>query len=348
MSRPTTDRLKFNDPLGNLPSLQYLLPQQLQIDESYQRSVGSGPSQALIRRIAQNWNWDLCQPLVVARREQGDLYVIDGQHRLEAARLRGDIAQLPAVVVNYSSPADEAASFVNLNQARNPLSGLQVFHAALASGDSTAIAVRAAIEAAGLKLGRSSNLATYGPGTLINVAGILRAWKRWGAAPAAEALEVLAMAFAGQHLNYAGTIYPGIAAVCAREMRATGQFSAGRFAIFGAMLGGREQADWRQAMLAAKAENPQLNMGDAAIAVIGEAWTRRAGAVAPAAPPPDATTSSGGARRRTRAQANGSVNSVRRGRQSMVHPMRAAAKPKSSRQLSEQVLCDQSYCRLTA
>lgn len=286
MARAATDRLKFNAPLGNLPALQYLLPQQLQIDESYQRSIDTGPSQALIRKIAQHWNWDLCQPLVVARREQGDLFVIDGQHRLEAARLRGDIAQLPAVVVNYASPADEAASFVHLNQARTPLNGLQVFHAALASGDSTAVAVRDAVEAAGLKLGRSNNLAYYAPGTLINVGGILRAWKRWGAAPATEAIEVLATAFAGQRLNYAGSIYPGIAACCAREMRETGHFSPARFAVFTAMLGAADQFTWRQKMLSAKADKPNLSMGEAAIAVIGEAWTKRAGATLPQTAPP--------------------------------------------------------------
>lgn len=288
MARAATDRLKFNPALGNLPALQYLLPQQLQIDESYQRSINTGPSQALIRKIAQHWNWDLCQPLVVARREQGDLFVIDGQHRLEAARLRGDIAQLPAVVVNYASPADEAASFVHLNSARTPLNGLQVFHAALASGDSTALAIRDAIEAAGLKLGRNNNLQLSPPGTLINVGGIQRAWKRWGAGPAAEAIELLAAAFAGQRLNYAGTLYPGIAAVCAREMREAGSFPPGRFAVFSAMLGGKEQAEWRQLILVEKAENPEMSMGDAAIAMIGAAWTKRAEATAasPAQPAP--------------------------------------------------------------
>lgn len=286
MARAATDRLKFNAPLGNLPALQYLLPQQLQIDESYQRSIDTGPSQALIRKIAQHWNWDLCQPLVVARREQGDLFVIDGQHRLEAARLRGDIAQLPAVVVNYASPADEAASFVHLNQARTPLNSMQVFHAALASGDSTAIAVRDAIEVAGLTLGRSNNLDRSPPGTVINVGGILRAWKRWGAGPATEALEVLAAAFAGHRLNYAGSIYPGIAAVCAREMRETGQFSPGRFAVFTAMLGAVDQFTWRQKMLSAKADKPNLSMGEAAVVVIGEAWTKRAGATLPQTAPP--------------------------------------------------------------
>jgi hypothetical protein len=285
MARPTTDRLKFNAPLGNFPALQYLLPDQLKIDESYQRSVDTPASQALIRKIAQYWNWDLCQPLVVSRRDCGDLFVIDGQHWLEAARLRGDIAQLPAMVKGYASAADEAASFVHLNQARTPLNGLQIFHAALASEDTTAIAIRDAITAAGLKLGRSSNLQLSPPGTVINVGGINRAWKRLGAGPATEALEVLATAFPGQRLKYAGTLYPGIAAVCAREMRDSGTFSPGRFAGFSAMLGGKDQTDWRQLVMAAKADDPQLSIGEAAAVAIGSAWSRRMAAL-PASPAP--------------------------------------------------------------
>ena len=46
--------------------------------------------------------------------------------------MRRDIAQLPCVVGNYTSTADEAASFVHLNQKRKPLGKLDVFKAAVA------------------------------------------------------------------------------------------------------------------------------------------------------------------------------------------------------------------------
>jgi hypothetical protein len=103
MSRPATTKLKVNPPLGSLPVLQYCSPDQLLIDESYQRSLEAANSQTLIRRIAMHWDWGLCQPLFVARRADGSLYVVDGQHRLEAAKLRGDIWQLPCVVTSFES-----------------------------------------------------------------------------------------------------------------------------------------------------------------------------------------------------------------------------------------------------
>jgi ParB-like chromosome segregation protein Spo0J len=67
------------------------------------------------------WDWSLCQPLAVAKRDDGGLMVVDGQHRLEAARLRGDIEDLPCVVTAYRNAGDEAAAFVALNQQRRPL-----------------------------------------------------------------------------------------------------------------------------------------------------------------------------------------------------------------------------------
>ena len=44
MSRPATSRLKVNPPLGQLPVLQYCSPDQLLIDEQYQRSLDAFPA----------------------------------------------------------------------------------------------------------------------------------------------------------------------------------------------------------------------------------------------------------------------------------------------------------------
>ena len=60
-------RLQLDPPRGRMPTLQFVLIGELQVDHTYQRSADGEESRALIRRIAQRWNWDLCQPLVVAR-----------------------------------------------------------------------------------------------------------------------------------------------------------------------------------------------------------------------------------------------------------------------------------------
>lgn len=277
-----TEKSKFNPPAGVLPTLQYLLPQQLQIDDSYQRSIDNPKSEKLIKKIAQQWNWDRCLPLVVSRRENGDLYVIDGQHRLAAARLRGDIAQLPAVVGNYASAAEEAANFVHLNQERVALNSLQLFHAAVAGGDKVAVEIAAAIEAAGLKVAKSQNLKNSPPMNIINIGGIREARDRHGKAAAFEALQVLAAAFAGERLIYAGTIYPGVASVCRLEMGKGQTMDPARFAVLSAMLGAKGQDHWRREILKIRATELELNLRQAAERVVVAAWQARTGA--PAAP----------------------------------------------------------------
>ena len=275
MGRPATDRLKFNPPLGMLPALQYLLPQQLEIDAQYQRSLDSEQSQQLVRAIAQHWNWDLCQPLVVARRPDGKLYVIDGQHRLAAARLRGDIPQLPAVVVQYDSVEDEAASFVLLNQQRKPLTKLDLFKAAVASGDTTASAIVEAMDEAGLRLAPHSNHTAWKPGMVSNIGGIEASWKGRGALVTGLALKALAEGFEGQVLRYAGTIFPGIAALIDVEVRDAGNCAppAEIWDLIVEMLAGTSQEEWRRAVMAVRVAEPSLNFAKAAERALLNAWS---------------------------------------------------------------------------
>lgn len=282
MARAANVKLKVNPPLGNLPALQWVLVSQLQVDAAYQRSVEGADSQALIRRIAQHWNWDLCQPMVVSRRPDGALFVIDGQHRWCAAKLRGDIAQLPCVVVDYTSAAAEAASFVHLNQQRRPLSRLDVFKAAVAGEDPEALAILAALQRAGLQLAPHSNHTAWKPGMVNNIGGIEAAWRRHGPEPTATALGVLARAFAGQVLRYAGTIFPGVAA-----MVATGGDVASVIRLE-AVLAAKSQDRWRNAMMRARAENPTLKYAAASEQVLARAMQE------PAAPQPVASLPAAG------------------------------------------------------
>jgi hypothetical protein len=220
MSRAATSRLKVNPPLGMRPSLEFRRIHELRVDPSYQRSIEAGTSQTLIRRIAMFWDWGLCQPLSVAKRADGSLMVVDGQHRLEAARLRGDIYDLPCVVTAYANAGDEAAAFVALNQQRRPLSRLDLFKAALAAEDEEASVVMRLIEDAGLSLAPHSNPTAWKPGMISNVSGVADAYRSIGAAATKRALSAMLRGFPDVVLRYAGTIFPGIAGFMAEEARA--------------------------------------------------------------------------------------------------------------------------------
>lgn len=278
MARPATTRIKFNPPVGTLPVLQYCPPERLSIDDSYQRSLAVEASRRLVREIAQHWNWDLCQPLVVARRPDGGLFVIDGQHRRAAAMMRGDIAQLPCVVVEYANTAAEAASFVHLNQRRRPLAKLDVFKAAIASEDPEACAIVAALEDARLSIAPHQNYVSWKPAMIANVGGLQAAWRVHGPEITSRALVALRIAFAGQVLRYAGTIFPGLVAICAAEMAGAQNFEPAAFEAFCKWAGARSQEDWRSLILRFRADNPGFRFADAGAAVFNREWRRKNGA----------------------------------------------------------------------
>jgi hypothetical protein len=276
MVRQPIARLKHNPPLGRMPVLQFVMPTELNIDPAYQRDLAGGGSQSLIRKIAQHWNWDLCQPLMVARRiDQGDaLYVIDGQHRLEAAKQRGDIAQLPCFIVSHASVAEEAASFVHLNQERQRLTALDIFKAAKESGDPTACAIADAMAGAGLSFAPHSNPKRWRPGMVNNIAGIRSAWQKHGADASSLALMVLGAAYPGQVLRYGGTIFTGVVAICADELAKDAALTASSelVTMMIEMVGEVDQARWRSDVALLRAAEPGLGFAEAPARVFRDAW----------------------------------------------------------------------------
>lgn len=233
MARAATARLKVNPLLGLRPSLENHRIGDLNVDPAYQRSIEGGQSKSLIRKIAMFWDWALFHPLSVARRADGSLWVIDGQHRLAAARLRRDLYDLPCVVGPSRSLADEAASFVAMNIQRRAMTKLDLFKAAVAGEN---------------------------------------AWRRHGAPVTRTALRALGEALGGQVLRYAGTIFPGIAAVCAAQMAGRAAFDPALWPLFIEMIGEGEQARWRQDVMQLRTDYPNVRFSAASEAVFVAAW----------------------------------------------------------------------------
>ncbi len=197
---------------GSLPVLQYCVPAQLAVDTLYQRDL-DGVSRRLISDIARGWDWNLFQPLVVARRHDGTMYVVDGQHRLEAARLRGDIAQLPCVIFHPSDPADEAQVFVELNQRRRPLTAYALFNASLAAGDAHAESLQSILRSVGLSFSGAADPAHLKQRQLNNVTKV-RAWhRRHGDDKTRVVLSCIRRAFEQEPLRLATLLFAAVSAV---------------------------------------------------------------------------------------------------------------------------------------
>lgn len=133
--------------------LKYVSKALLQVDSRYQRALNNGKR----RRIASNFNWAAFGVLIVARREDGSLWVIDGQHRLMAAQSRSDVSEVPVVIFELGGNVmDEATDFLIANKDRKPLTGVDSFKAMVVSGDTVALQVQQLIHDAGRTVGEST------------------------------------------------------------------------------------------------------------------------------------------------------------------------------------------------
>ena len=194
---------------GTPPSIEWVAIGDLHVDADYQRSTDTDPSRRLIASIASHWDWRLCMPLAVSRRVEGR-YVIDGQHRLAAARLRPDIPHLPCCIASYEGPADEAAMFVAANRSRRAISRLDDFHAALVAGDEDAIEVNRVVRAAGLRVSRKTGSQSWAPGEVAFTSSIQSVLGKHGEALVTQCLRALAQGFEGQVLSQGASLFLGL------------------------------------------------------------------------------------------------------------------------------------------
>jgi hypothetical protein len=268
-ARAATSRLKVNPPLGAPPTLEWRAVGELLIDSAYQRSIDTGPSQTLIRRIAMYWDWGLCQPLAVSRRPDGALTIVDGQHRASAAKMRGDIPHLPCVITAYGCAGDEAAAFVALNQMRRSLNALDLFKAALAAGDDTAVSITRILKNNGLSVAPHSNHTCWKPGMVSNIPGIQRCFRIYGEKITDASLEALARGFHGQVLRFAGTIFPGIPRFIAGQIKEGKVVDRSRLAEAIAMF---TQQQWKTRIFEEQARANGLERPVAAMRSIASAY----------------------------------------------------------------------------
>jgi hypothetical protein len=153
-------------PVVNEPGeLMMIDKHQLQIDPRYQRRLWADR----IARMAANWSWISCGALIVAQRSDSAVYfLIDGQHRWEAAKLVPSISHLPCLKFELDEVRDEAIGFLATNTERKFPSLAEQFKALLLVGDATAQVADRLAKAAGRRIG-----APAGPVTISAVSTLL-------------------------------------------------------------------------------------------------------------------------------------------------------------------------------
>ena len=141
------------------PELTWIDPQDLLVDEAYQREL-SEKSHKLIRRIIETFDWRRFKPPTCVWTAAG-LEVLDGQHSAIAAASHPAITQIPVVVVEAEQIEDRAGAFLGLNRDRLAITTLQLHAAAVVAGDETAAAVErvcAACDVTVLRMPRAGGL----------------------------------------------------------------------------------------------------------------------------------------------------------------------------------------------
>ena len=132
---------------------RYIDKHELNVDHAYQRekvSIGK------VQQIQSSWSWVGCGMILVALRKDGSYWVMDGQHRVLAARNRSDIDELPCLVFTVESKNDEAAGFLVANTQRKPVTAIAKYKAMVLTKDATAMAVNDVLDRLGIEVAETA------------------------------------------------------------------------------------------------------------------------------------------------------------------------------------------------
>lgn len=134
----------------------------LKIDhDMYQR-----PLQRNFKHILDNWDNDKCDPITVNYRSDGFYYVIDGQHRTEAAKAKG-INQLVCNVFVGLSLKEEADLFAGQYDGTTKLSPIDSYRANIVRGEMIDSLIKSVCDKYGISVAHEKAPRTLGSLTII-------------------------------------------------------------------------------------------------------------------------------------------------------------------------------------
>lgn len=151
----------------------------MRLDKSYQRETNNENIQKLIR----DWDNDRCDFLLASYRDE-KFYVVDGQHRLTAAKYKG-IEELPCIILTGLTREQEARLFARQNENVKKLTIYDVFKANIANGDTSIPEIKIDMEIDrickkhGIKV-KVTNRYTYKERTLRSLSATRRIIKTYG------------------------------------------------------------------------------------------------------------------------------------------------------------------------
>lgn len=152
-------------------------PRKIVIDHRYQRQ----PKNTLIQQIAQSPSWEAFGVPVCFKRDNGMIYVADGQQRISGVLKSEKPPRLiPIVWFPMTDLADEAGVFVRINEYRKSLQPIEKHKGKIVAGDEAALAMERAVAQAGFTIDNNAGTGSAAARTIQAVAAVGDVYNRIG------------------------------------------------------------------------------------------------------------------------------------------------------------------------
>lgn len=175
----------------------------LQTDMSYQSPV----RESQVRKIVNNFDPKRLSSITLNRRQDMTLYIIDGQHRVEALK-ELNIPLVDATIHENLTVEEEAEMYYGINDrpAKTPnFKG----KSSLRFGDRKAVEIEEAVTNAGMKIDYDKNINS--DGYIIAYAALQNIHKKYGKDMLEIVLRIINAAYGNQKRNYQAFIIKGFA-----------------------------------------------------------------------------------------------------------------------------------------
>lgn len=183
----------------------WVKPQELVIDLQVQRNL----RQRRVNKIAEDFDPAALGTVVLAERSNGELVVIDGQHRIAAARLAGqEDTPVHAEVHTGLSPQEEAALFRRKNNTEK-VGPVDRHRVAVTEGNPLNLAIESVAHAYGFRVSQGTSKDSFA--AVAGATRIVATGGERGAELLRDTFEVVTKAWPHDRLAVDGRIIEGVA-----------------------------------------------------------------------------------------------------------------------------------------
>ena len=169
--------------------VEMIATDQLNVDRRYQR----GKKEQWVKHIVRHFDPKLFSPLIVSRRPNGRMFIIDGQQRWNVATIL-EIEHVPCEILNIKTVQEESRIFQLLNTERRSVNNFELYWAKLTAKDPDAIGLKKLMTEHGLELWmEGTSLAVSWP-EFVCIGALQRAYK-FGSEHMSRMLNIMIDAF---------------------------------------------------------------------------------------------------------------------------------------------------------